>query len=102
MDEPMETGCGIVKQVFLPAVNNSFFRHAANEKTDDGQGHPINLAGRAQWNQRLNAALVERREIPQVSLTDVEQRLAIRAGDALRLVGSMQFQRTAAFRAVQL
>ena len=92
----------VVEQIFSPRKSLAFPNGEASHESDDRVFGVEQLAHRPQRNQRLGHSHVQGLEVFQLALPAVEQRMAIGTGDSLRLIGSMQRERPATFRAVDL
>src|SRR6185369_14051670 len=74
IDEPAKTDRRAVEQILAPEILHAVDRDAALHRADDGHLSFRHVAGRAEWNERLERRRLECFEKLKLSLIDVEQR----------------------------
>src|SRR6476620_6313917 len=102
IDEPAETDWRAVEQILTPEILHAVDRDAALHRADDGHLSFRHVAGRAEWNERLKRRRLKRFKKLELSLIDVEQRIAVWTGNALCFIGRAQFEWATAVRATHL
>jgi hypothetical protein len=94
MDQPTKADLRLVKQVLAPEVLRAFDRHTPRHRADHGHLSLGHVARCAERDQRLKPRLLECFQKLKLALVDVEQRVAVRTGDALGLVRRTQLEWT--------
>src|SRR5262249_51577041 len=89
-NQPAEPLTWLIKEGFLPKVLDPFDIHAADHEADAGEFDVAKSARFSERNHRSDIRRLESFEENEIALVDVQQRIATGAGDALRLVGSVE------------
>src|SRR5262249_62148736 len=95
-EEPAEAGGGLVEQPLLPRVARAVDLDGASEVADSRVGRAADGPGLAERDAQLGPVVGQRLQRDEGSLADVEERPAVGAAHALRLVGGAELERAVA------